>query len=116
MADPREALYGKADFLEMYARRKAAEGDKAMQNELAPYEHRAMAREVVAEEPWKAVSHALTIPLYQGAKLLKRTNSRSDPGLDQVIEGYRGIGEGLDLASAPIGKELAARLRALSGN
>ena len=65
------------------------------QGMLAPYEHRAFAREATAENPLMALSLAAGIPAYQLAKLLGLTQSRSAPSLDQITQGYVGIGEGL---------------------
>jgi len=82
------------NFNELWRLRENAP-DKATQNLLAPYEHRAFAREATSENPLAALSLALGIPVYQLAKILGQTNSRSDPSLEQVKQGYLGIGEGL---------------------
>jgi soluble lytic murein transglycosylase-like protein len=69
------------------------------QDRLAPYEHRAFAREAVAETPALAVPIAVATPLYQVAKLAGVERTRSKPSLKQVTEGYKGIGEGLEQAA-----------------
>lgn len=101
MADPSkpstDAPLEKKDFLELYAMRKAAGKDKEKQNRIAPYEHRAMVRESVAEDPYKALSHLVTAPVYQAAKILSMTDSRSDPSLDQLFHAWKGIVEGLEV-------------------
>jgi hypothetical protein len=74
---------------------------KEQQNELASKEHRAFAREAVAENPAMALPIAAAIPLYQGAKALGVTSSRSDPSIAQAVEGLRGVGEGLVDAAIP---------------
>jgi soluble lytic murein transglycosylase-like protein len=74
---------------------------KEQQNALASKEHRAFAREAVAENPAMALPIAAAIPLYQGAKALGVTASRSDPSIAQAVEGLRGVGEGLVDAVTP---------------
>jgi soluble lytic murein transglycosylase-like protein len=71
------------------------------QNAIAPLEHRAFAREAVTENPLMAVPIAAAIPIYQGAKVLGLTNSRSEASVAQVTEGFKGIGEGIANAVAP---------------
>jgi len=91
---------------------RANAATKAEQNELAPKEHKAFAKELVAEKPWMAPSLAVAIPAYQVAKSVLG-GSRSDPSMTQVTEAYKGIGEGLtEAASKPweIAKEWARRL------
>lgn len=91
-------------------RSKAA--TKEEQNELAPQEHKAFAKELVAEKPWMAPSLAVAIPAYQVQKAVMG-GTRSDPSMTQVTEAYKGIGEGLaEAASKPweIAKEWAKRL------
>lgn len=82
------------DHAELYRMRAAAK-DKELQNLLAGYEHRAFAREAVAEKPWLAPSLLVATPLYQAAKALGMTNSRSSPSWSQMGHGLLGIGEGL---------------------
>jgi hypothetical protein len=66
------------------------------QNELAPYEHRAFAREWAQESPVMAgLSLPFAIPAYSIYKALGLSDSRSQPSLDEVIQGYKGLGEGL---------------------
>ena len=80
-----------ADHASLYAARAGATRDQ--QNMIAPYEHRAFAREAVTENPWMALPIAAGIPAYQAYKGL--LGARSDPSIDQVWQGFRGIGEGL---------------------
>jgi soluble lytic murein transglycosylase-like protein len=79
------------------------------QNVLAPKEHRAFAKEAVAENPALALPIAAAIPLYQGAKALGLTSSRSDPSVEQATEAYKGIGEGLKEAASLPPWEIAKR-------
>lgn len=66
---------------------------KEQQNLIAPAEHRAFAREAVTENPLMAVSLAAGIPTYQLYKMLM--GARSGPSMDQVTQGFAGIGDGL---------------------
>ena len=90
--DPRELQ--SLDHATLYRMRAAAQ-DRALQDLLAGYEHRAFAREAVAEKPWLAPSLLVATPLYQLAKLAGQTNSRSAPSMSQMGHGLLGVGEGL---------------------
>lgn len=68
---------------------------KEEQNRLAGTEHRAFAREAVAENPLMAIPIAAAIPVYQAAKVVGATDSRSDASLSQATEGLKGVKEGL---------------------
>lgn len=66
------------------------------QDLLSPYEHRAFAREWATENPVMAgLSLPFAIPAYALYKSAGFGNSRSNPGIDQVIQAYKGLGEGL---------------------
>ncbi len=67
---------------------------KYVQNLLAPYEHRAFAREATMENPLMALPIAAGTMLYQPYKMLMG-KSRSDPSLNQIGQGLAGVGEGL---------------------
>ena len=82
------------DQTELLRRRKLAT-DPATQALLAGREHRAYARETVADNPLMALSLLVATPAYQLAKLGGMTNSRSAPSLSQMGQGLLGIGEGL---------------------
>jgi hypothetical protein len=80
------------DHASLYQARSYA--PKAQQGLLAPYEHRAFAREATQENPLLALPIAagsLAYPLYKS--LL--SPGRSAPSLDQVTGGLLGVGEGL---------------------
>jgi hypothetical protein len=63
---------------------------------LAPFEHRAFAREWVRENPWLAVpSLAFSIPGYQLSKMLRLRGEGTGASLDQLFAGYQGLFEGL---------------------
>lgn len=68
--------------------------DPLQQALLAPYEHRAYAREQVAENPAMAPFYAAAVPAYQAFKSLYGT-SRTPASLNQVTQGWTGVGEGL---------------------
>lgn len=64
---------------------------REQQGFISPYEHRAFSREVVKENPLMAISLLAAIPAYQGYKAVM--GARSEPSLDQVLQGYAGIGD-----------------------
>jgi len=74
-----------------------AQAPQEMQGLLAPYEHRAYAREDIAERPWLALAYLLMVPGYQALKAV-RGGARTNPSLEQVKQGYIGVGEGLQYA------------------
>jgi hypothetical protein len=86
-------LLGNLSHAELMALREKSPPER--QGMLAPYEHRAFAREATAENPLMALSLATAIPAYQLAKLLRLHGSRTGPSLEQMRQGYVGIGEGL---------------------
>lgn len=86
-----------ASHSDLYNARMSTD-DKAIQNALAPYEHRAFTREAVQDSAvpiGAAIGLAAAIPGYQASKALGMEKSRSDPSLKQAVEGYKGIAEGL---------------------
>lgn len=75
------------------ARMKANPREQAS---LAPQEHQAFAREWTAENPLVAApSLAFAIPAYTAAKALGLVRARSPASLEEMLAGYRGIGQGL---------------------
>lgn len=64
---------------------------------VAPYEHRAFARELYKEMPALPATFGLMamIPGYQVAKMSGLMGSRTPPSMDQYLGGYRGMLEGL---------------------
>lgn len=60
---------------------------------LAPYEHRAFAREATAENPLLGPAIVASILPYQAYKAFN--GARSAPSWDQVGQGFLGVGEGL---------------------
>lgn len=69
-----------------------------MQNTLAPYEHQAFAREATAENPLLALPIAVGTPAYQVYKAM--FGARSDPSLQQIGAGWKGVAQGLRNAFA----------------
>jgi hypothetical protein len=75
---------------------RASLPDPEAQKFLAPYEHRAYARELMGQDPKMGLGLLAGIPGYQIAKGLgmgSRTGSRDPWG--QIKGGYTGLGEGL---------------------
>ena len=79
-----------ADLLER--RRNAKPED---QEKLAPYEHRAYARETVAENPLMAPAFLMLTPGYQAYKALMGGGARTKPSLEQLKQGLLGTYEGV---------------------
>lgn len=68
----------------------------ASQGMLAPFEHRAFAREWAKESPILAgVSLPFAIPAYNVAKKLGMLDARSPASMDEVLAGYHGYAEGM---------------------
>lgn len=91
-----EAQLASSAHATLYARRQNATPEE--QNKIAPYEHRAFAREAVADNPLMAVPLAVAIPAYQASKALGLEKSRSEASTEQVTQAYTGVGEGLSKA------------------
>lgn len=88
---------GAVDHATLFQARDANAGNMQLQQLLAPYEHRAFAREATRENPLMAVPIALATPLYAGAKAagFMRDDNTTDPSMKQVAQGLTGVGEGL---------------------
>ncbi len=82
------------DHATLYMMRQRAK-TQAEQDALAALEHRAFAREATAENPLMALPITAATPVYQLAKLLGLTQSRSAPSWNQMGQGLLGVGEGL---------------------
>jgi len=69
--------------------------DPEKQRILAPYEHRAYAREYAAKGPAQAASLAVAIPGYQLFKAAGLgAGDATSPSFDQLFAGYQGLMEG----------------------
>jgi hypothetical protein len=67
---------------------------KEAQDRIAPYEHRAFARESVGENPLMALPTAIGTLAYQPYKMLMG-QSRSAPSIGQMGQGLMGVYEGM---------------------
>jgi hypothetical protein len=76
-------------------------GDKKANVRLAPFEHQAFAREYVKENPVSGtLGLSASIPLYQlvkSAGFMQNGGNATPPSIDQLLAGFRGIGQGLGL-------------------
>lgn len=68
--------------------------DPGAQARLAPFEHRAYAREEVARNPLLAPAYLALVPGYQALKLA-RGGARTAPSMEQLMQGWLGIADGL---------------------
>jgi hypothetical protein len=73
---------------------RAQTADPAQQALLAPYEHRAYAREEVAANPLMAPVYAAMVPGYQALKLLG-VGARTPASWSELGQGWLGTIEGL---------------------
>ena len=82
-----------ADLLSL---RNSLANDDPRHREIAPFEHRAFAREWAQERPFMATaSLPFAIPAYTAAKAVGAVSARSPASFDEMTQGYRGLGEGL---------------------
>lgn len=83
---------------ELYNLRDAAGSDNPLQATLGPMEHAAFAREWTEDQPFLAVPSLLAaIPAYTAAKALGLIKTRSPASLSEMVQAYRGVGQGLGL-------------------
>jgi hypothetical protein len=78
---------------DLYMLRSKFNGNQQMQNRISPFEHGAFAREATQENPLMALPIAAGTLAYQPYKALM--GSRSQPSLQQVLQGLQGVGQGL---------------------
>jgi hypothetical protein len=77
------------------ARRGVA--DQEEQNRLAGIEHGLYAESRARENPlYGPLESLFTVPGYSWSKASGLLSGRSDPSLDQMAEGYRGMGRGIE--------------------
>ena len=62
---------------------------------LGPREHGAFGESLVAQNPLWAAPLLFATPAYSAAKAAGLLNTRSTASVDEMAEGYRGIGRGL---------------------
>jgi len=65
------------------------------QQDLANAEHYQVMDRMVSEYPYLAIPNAISVPGYYAAKKLGLMRGRSEPTLEQVMAGWRGIAKGL---------------------
>ena len=81
---------------ELVSIRQANKGDKELQEKIAPFEHRAYARELVKDSPSTAILLPFLIPGYQVAKGMGMDSiEATPPSMEQLKEGFAGLYEGL---------------------
>lgn len=69
--------------------------DKSSHDAIAPFEHRAFAREIIKENPLMALPVAASVPTYTAAKAVGLWDGRSGASLEELKQGFIGIGEGV---------------------
>lgn len=111
--------YENMSWQDLQALRDKFAGDQPKQQELAPYEHRAYARESVADNPVNALKFAFMIPGYQAAKAvgaLDSDSSTTPASLDQMNQGFSGVGEGLQQNYSRVKNNLLNYVNSLNPN
>lgn len=93
--EDRERALAEMSHEQLYNLRNLYTNNKAIQNLIAPFEHRAFAREAVKEQPLMAIPIGLATPAYSMYKQAFNTGARSSPSLAEISQAYRGIKEGL---------------------
>ena len=90
----RDRSLDRASHAELYAAR-ARTRDPELQQAIAPAEHAAFSRELVADKPYMALPLAVATPLYEGGKALGLIKARTPASLEALGGGWHGIGQGL---------------------
>ena len=88
--DPQEDAWRR--WLELYRQRNQP---GASQEHLGPLEHGAFAESMVSRNPLWSVPLLFATPAYSAAKHAGLLQTRSPASVDEMAEGYRGIGRGL---------------------
>ena len=87
---------GRPNMMDIRLQRGALPAEDPRQAQLAPLEHEAFAREYTQEHPIAGpLALGVLTPAYAAAKAAGATSGRTEPSLEQVLAGYRGIGQGL---------------------
>jgi hypothetical protein len=93
-------LMSKLPFDVLLKMRDVYSDDPVFQKKIAPYEHKAFAKMLVEHNPafWTPALAVMT-PSYQAYKAIKQDykteKDATPPDIKQVMEGYKGIWEGL---------------------
>jgi len=82
-------------WIDLRTLREKYKNDPWMQSLIAPFEHRAYARESVSGNPLTAAAFGLAVPAYQLRKLADLRKDETPASWDQLFAGYQGIGEGM---------------------
>jgi|GEM_PF-2674930 len=99
---PSDDDMAKMTWNDLYQLRVKARGNPEAQAAIAPYEHRAYAREEVAKNPLAAPAWVVMPPAYQAAKAAGLTDSddmSSPASMKQVAQGLIGVAEGVSEGS-----------------
>lgn len=94
---PSDEQLAQMNWQELMNLRNKDRANMPYQDAIAPYEHRAYARDDVAENPMKALLYAAMIPGYQAAKAVGAIHGTA-PSIDQAKQGFIGVYEGLKKA------------------
>jgi hypothetical protein len=98
---PSEDDMAKMSWADLQDLRTKAGADTAKQMQIAPYEHRAYAREQVSESPLRAPLYAVMPAGYQVAKAvgaIPTDEQSTPPSMKQMVEGMKGAYEGASTA------------------
>jgi len=96
MQQPQGLTEEQRAFYDLVQARDAIPKDDPRQNVLGPREHGAYAEMRVRENPvFGLVEQLAAIPGYTAAKYAGLMGGRSKPSLDEMAEGYRGVGRAL---------------------
>lgn len=94
---PDDDTMAKMGWNDLYALRIQNRGNPDAQEKIAPYEHRAYAREEARDSLSKAAAYPVLITGYQGAKaahLVDQDDMSTPASLKQIAQGFIGAGEG----------------------
>lgn len=92
---PSRAELEKMSHGDLLMLRRQHNDDKVVQELLAPYEHRAFAREQVEESPINALALPVMVPAYEAAKAVGLMRGRSSPSMESMKQGLIGVTEGV---------------------
>jgi hypothetical protein len=101
LAIPADDDMAKMSWADLQDLRTKAGSDTNKQMRIAPYEHRAYAREQVSESPISAPLYAVMPAGYQVAKAvgaIPKDEQSTPPSMKQMVEGMKGAYEGVSAA------------------
>jgi hypothetical protein len=106
--------YEQMPWDELYQLRQKYADNPKMQEFLAPFEHRAYAREQVRENPANILGMGMMIPGYQVAKTIGMLGSdkmTTPPSMTQMGQGLAGIGDGISYLLDDLKKKIGMGMR-----